>query len=144
MEGACSVVTVFGTDSTATNLHGSLAALSHQGSEATEVVISIMRARTGLRVVLHAKYGLVAVRQCGHGAVIEIEMRHLHLLGRQGGGVDGESMVLAGDLHHTWATAGMIQTSVAISELVRTAAHGQAKNLMTEADAEHWEIAVLQ
>ena len=52
-------------------------------------------------------------------------------------------MVLAGDLHHTGAAAGMVEAAVAVAELVGASPQGKAEDLMAEADAEHGQVALL-
>ena len=54
----------------------------HQRREPKEVVVCIMGAGTGLRVVLHTKHGLVAKGEGGHGVVVEVVVGDPHPLGR--------------------------------------------------------------
>ena len=61
-------------------------------------MVGIMGARTGLWVVLHPKERLLAMGHRRHGAVVEVEMGHLNT-GRQCLGINGKTMVLAGDFH---------------------------------------------
>ena len=53
-------------------------------------------------------------------------------------------MVLAGDLHLTRGAAGMVESAMAVAELERFATDGQAENLMTETNSEHWQRSMLQ
>ena len=62
-----------------------------------EVPLSVMGPRGGLRVVLHGEYWSISVPDAFHGAVIEVEMRHLQSVGpRNAAGValHREPMVL--------------------------------------------------
>jgi len=71
-------------------------------------------------------------------------MGDLHLIAWQGGGIEGEPVVLAGDLHQPPTATGMVQTPVAKGQLVGAAAEGQAKNLMAKADPERGQIGLRQ
>ena len=48
--------------------------------ELPKVPLRVMRARRGLRMVLHRDDGVLAVPHAFHGAVIEVEMGDLKLL----------------------------------------------------------------
>ena len=107
-------------------------------------MVGVVGAGAGLRVVLHAEHRLVAMGQGRHGAVVEVEVGDLHRVGRERCGINGETVVLAGDLHHAGAAAGMVEAAVAITQLVSAAAHGQPQDLVAEADPEHGQVALLQ
>ena len=96
----------------------SSAPLGHQGSEPLEMMVAVVGAGAGLRVVLHPEHGLIHHRQRRHGAVIEIVVGDPHPVGRQGVGIEGKAMVLAGDLHGPRRAAGMVEAAMAIAELV--------------------------
>ena len=54
----------------------------HQRHKSAEVVIGIMGSWTGFGVVLHSENGLMTMGEGGDGAVVEIEMGHLHAVRR--------------------------------------------------------------
>ena len=58
-----------------------------------------MRARRSLRVVLHGKDGQPPVAHPLQALVVQVDMGHLHLPGREGIQVHAEPVVLGGDLH---------------------------------------------
>src|SRR5215813_2105825 len=72
--------------------------LAHQIGEAMEQVIGVVRARRGLRVVLHGEDGPFAVTQTFARAVVQIEMGRLPPVSGHRGRVDGEPVILCGDL----------------------------------------------
>ena len=75
------------------------------------MMISIVGSRTGFRVVLDSEEWLLAM---GHGrnrAVVQIEMGDLHGIW-EGVGVEGEPVVLAGDLNLTCCSARVIETAM--------------------------------
>ena len=80
----------------------------HQRHEAGEVVVGIVGAGTGLRVILHAEDRLVPHFQTRHGAVVEVVVGDPHPLLGQGGGVKGKTVVLAGDLHRPRGAGGCV------------------------------------
>jgi len=76
-------------------------------------MVGIVGARTGLWVVLHPEDRLLAMGKGRNGSIVEIQMGDLHLIGRERVSVQGETVVLAGDFHHTGGPARVVQTAVA-------------------------------
>jgi hypothetical protein len=58
-------------------------AISHQARKSGEMMICIMGAWTGFRVILNAKHGLSPMSERSHGAVVQIEMSNFYFLSRQ-------------------------------------------------------------
>ena len=121
-----------------------LAPGSHQGGKAGEVVVGVMGAWAGFGVVLDAEDGLVAEGQGRHCLVVEIAMADRHPLGGQGVGVDGEAVVLAGDLHIAVAAAGVVEAAVAVAELEGGSPQGEPKNLVAQADPKDRQLGLEQ
>ena len=108
------------------------------------MMVSIVGARAGFRVVLNTKDRLAAMGHRSHRAVVEIEMRDLDGVFRQACRIQGETMVLAGDFHLTGGAARVVQTSMAVTQLEGGSPHGQTKDLMAEADAKPGKVLLLQ
>ena len=119
-----------------------MAPLGHQRREAVKMVIRVMGARAGFWVVLHAEHGLVVEGEGGHRLVVEVLVRHPDPMAGQGGRVDGEAVVLAGDLHLPWRPAGMVEAAMAVGQLESASSKGKPKNLMTQADAKDGKITL--
>src|SRR5437763_17020456 len=100
-----------------------------------------MRARRALGMVLHRKYRLARMAEPLDGSVVEIQVRHLDV-GRQRVRIDGEPMILRGDfdLARVELLHRMIRATMAELQLERLAADGEAKNLVSEADAERRNV----
>ena len=107
------------------------------------MVIGIVGAGTRLRVILHAKDRLLPMGHRCHGAVVEIEVRHLDAIGGETRRIQGKTMVLTRDFHLTGGAAGMVETTMSITELEGGASHGQTENLMAKANTEQREIPLL-
>lgn len=88
-------------------------------------------------MVLDTEDGGFAVAHAFDGAVVEVDMRDLHIA-REAGGVDGKTMVLAGDRDTaiTQVFDGLIATPVAKFQLKGAAAVGVAEDLVAEANGE--------
>src|SRR5215468_12570948 len=71
---------------------------AHQIGEAMEQVIGVVRSGRRLRVVLHGEHGPFTVTQPLAGAVVEVLVRRLPPARRHRRRVDGEAVVLRGDL----------------------------------------------
>src|SRR5262249_25393284 len=117
----------------------------HLIQKQAEQVVRVMRTRRGLGMILHTEHGLRDVPEAFDRAVVQVYMGYLHVV-RYGPGVDGQSMVLRRDLD----LAGlqlfdrMICPAMSELELEGASTHRQAKNLMSQADAEHGHVAVDQ
>ena len=107
------------------------------------MMVGIMRARAGLRVVLDTEQRLMTMGHRRHRAVVEIEVGHLDAVGGKTRCIEGKPMVLAGDLHLPGGAAGMVETAMPVTELEGGAAHGKPQNLMPETDSEQREIPLL-
>ena len=99
-------------------------------------MICVMRSRTGFRVILNDNNGLVTVGNRRNGAVVQIEMGDINDVGIQRFCREGKPMVLTCDLNMPRGATGVIQTAMAIGQLERFAAKGQAKDLMPQTDPE--------
>ena len=99
--------------------------------------MAVVRAGGGFGVVLHAEGRQLAVAQPFDGLVVEVDVRDLEL-GRQGLGIDGEAVVLRGDLDRAGLQVlhRLVRAAVAELELERLRAAGQAEQLVAQADAE--------
>src|SRR5207249_5936977 len=102
-----------------------------------EQVAAVMRPRRRLGVILHAEHGQFAVPHPLQRAVVQVDVRRLHVCGQRPG-VYRETVVLRRDLHAAAAVVDdrLIRPAVAELQLERLAAQRQAKQLMTETDAE--------
>jgi hypothetical protein len=92
---------------------------------------------SGLGVELGAKEGLVGVGNALVGLVVGVEEERLPV-GGEGVGVDGETVVLGGDVAAggTEIDAGLVHSAVSVLHLVGLGPGGERKELVAEADAE--------
>src|SRR5438876_12431125 len=97
-----------------------------------------MRPGRRLGVVLHGQQGLAAVAEAFQGLVVEVDVRVLDVVLAQRVGVDGEAVVLRGDLHAAAAEVldRMVAAAMAELELVRLAAESEAEELVAQTNAE--------
>ena len=104
--------------------------------------LAVVRARPGLRVVLHAERRHTAHPHALVGLVVEVEVGHLDLA-VEARRVDAEVVVLAGDLDVAGRLVAhrMVAAVVAERQLERVAAERPAEQLMAEADAEDRHLA---
>ena len=118
-----------------------LADAEHRG-EVLEEVGAVVGTGAGLGVVLHAEGGRVEHAQALAHAVVEVDVAHLGPAGEPVG-VDGEVVVLAGDLHLAGGQVahGVVAAVVAERELHGVGAERPAEELVAEADAEHRHVA---
>src|SRR5262249_18627880 len=109
--------------------------LAHQIGEAMEQVVGVVRTGRGFRMVLHREHGPFAMPEALARAVVEVEVRRLPAVRRHRRGVDGEAVVLRGDLDLAGRQVldRMIRAVVAERQLVGAAARGEAENLVAEA-----------
>ena len=104
-----------------------------------------MWARGGFGVVLDAEYGQCFVPQAGNRVVVQVYVRYFDVGGKRVG-VDGEAVVVRGDLY----TAGLqvldrlVAAAVAELQLECLGAECLAYQLMPETDAEHRCLALCQ
>ena len=93
-------------------------------------------------MILNAEDRFVPVAHAFDGAVVEIDMGDLDV-GGQGGGIDGEAVVLGGDGH--FATAKVLHRLVAAAmaefELEGLSAECVPENLVTEANGKDGFLA---
>jgi len=115
--------------------------------ELTKVALGVMGPGGRLRMILHGKDGVFAVPDPFHGAVIEVEVGY-----DEPGGVGHpgrvpphrEPMVLGRDkyLSRNEIADGMVAAPVPVGELHRLGAHGEAEQLVSEADPEDRDMSV--
>src|SRR5262249_15897443 len=112
--------------------------LAHQIGEAMEQVVGVVRPGRSLGVVLHRQHRPLAMPQALAGAVVEVEMRRLPPVRRHRRRVDGEAVVLRGDLDLAGGDVlhGVVRAVVAERQLVRPPARRQAEDLVSQAYAE--------
>ena len=82
-------------------LPGGAGAGGHHVDKAIEKIAGVVGAGTSLGVVLDSEDRLRRVAEAFERSVVEIDMRRLGPDGREAVGVDGEAVVLAGDLDPT-------------------------------------------
>ncbi len=102
-----------------------------------EQVVRIVRPRVRLGVVLHAEGQLAVDAQSLADAVVEVDVGHRRLAGERVG-VDGEVVVLAGDLDLARGEVAHRVVAAVMTErqLDRAGADRPAEQLVAEADAE--------
>src|SRR5262247_3208647 len=112
--------------------------LAHQVGEAVEQVVGVVRPGRSLGVVLHREHRPLAMPQPFAGAVVEVEMRRLPPVRRHRRRVDGEAVVLRGDLDLAGGDVlhWVVRAVVPERQLVRPAAGREAQDLMAQAYAE--------
>ena len=110
---------------------GAVAAVDHV-KEAVEQVAGIVRAGAGLRVVLNRENGLRGVPEAFQGLVVEVDVSGFAPGLLQGLGLDGKSVVLAGDLYPLGKEVldGLVGSAVAEFELEGGGPEGQAQQLV--------------
>src|SRR4051812_11829130 len=91
-------------------------------------------------MVLHGKDRLAGVAEAFKRVVIKVDMRGLAAPLAEAVGVNGEAVVLAGDFD--FARAGvanrLVAAAVAEFQFIGGGTHGEAQELVAEADAEDW------
>ena len=75
------------------------------------MMVGIMRAWAGLRVVLHPEHRLLTMGHRRHGSIIEIEVGHLDAVRWKTLCIQGKTMILTGDLHLPGGAAGMVEAA---------------------------------
>ena len=103
-----------------------------------------MRAGRGFGVVLDAEDRQPLVAHAFEGLVVEVDVAGLDVGGKRGG-IDGEAVVLGGDLDlaRSLVADRLVGAAVAELELERLAAEGLAQELVAQADAEDRDTARL-
>lgn len=104
--------------------------LLHRFNKIIEHKLRILRAAGGFGVELGGEEGLGFVLDALAGAVVEVLEEH-GPLGGQRVGIDGEAVVLAGDVAalRTAEAHGLVVAAVAVLQLEGVAARGQAHEL---------------
>src|SRR5580658_4025825 len=117
--------------------------LLHHFAEVAEEVVGVVGAGAGFGVVLHAEERQRAVAQAFEGIVVEVDVGEVDFGGVERLGIDGEVVIVAGDLDLAGVVAldGMIAAVVAELELVGFAAESEADELVAETDAEDGRAA---
>ena len=127
-----------GSAASVLNTQSSALPLVDHLQEVAEQIERVVRAGGGLGVVLHGQDRLAAVAEAFQRLVVEVDVRELDVVLAERVGVDGEAVVLRGDLDPAAAQVldRMVAAAVAELQLVRLAAEGQAEELVAEADPE--------
>ena len=89
---------------------------AHELAELGEEVLAVVRAGRGLGVVLDAEDRQARVAEAFEGLVVEVDVAGLDV-GGQGRGVDGEAVVLGGDLDLAGALVADRVVGAAVAEL---------------------------
>ena len=94
-------------------------------------------------MVLHGEHGKLDVPQALARVVVEVAMGGLPAAPGKRGRIDGEAVILGRDLHLVGGQVlhRVIRAVMTERQLVRTAAGGQAENLVSETDAKHRHAA---
>ena len=102
-----------------------------------------MRSWRSLRVVLDAEDGLGLVPQPLDRAVIQVDVRHLHIRGQRFR-VHGEAVVLRRDLDLAGGKVldRMVAPAMPELELIGVAAHRERQDLVAETNAEYRHVRV--
>ena len=87
-------------------------------------MVGIMRAWTGLRVILHSENRLMTMREGCNGAVVEIPVSDIQDVLWQRGRIQSEAVILAGDLDLSCGSTWMVEAAMAISQLERAPSEG--------------------
>src|ERR1700728_758726 len=117
---------------------GSSLPLLHHFPEILEEVMGVVGAGAGFGVVLHAEERHGAVAKAFEGVVVEVDVGELDFGSVDGVRIDGEVVVVRGDLDLACIVAPdrMITAVMAEFELVGFPAEGEADELVAETDAE--------
>src|SRR5438067_7673071 len=102
-----------------------------------------MRSRRGFGVILHGQHRLAAMSKTFERLIVEIDVRVLDVILAERFGIDGEAVILRGDLDASGAQIlhRMIAAAMPEFQFVRAAAEGEAEELVAEADAEDRDLA---
>src|SRR5581483_11656174 len=111
--------------------------------EVIEEIERVVRPWCRLGVVLHGDHGLAPVPEAFQRLIIQIDVRVFDIVLAQRVGIDGEAMILRGDLDAAAAQIldRMIAAAMSELQLVRPAAERESEQLMAEADAEERNLA---
>ena len=98
----------------------------------------VVRAGAGLRVILHAEQGQIAMTKTFQGRVVQVHVRQLDFGLRQGIGIDGKIMIVRCDLNLTRVQLlnRMIPAMVAEFQLEGFPTQGNAGELVPQANSE--------
>ena len=123
---------------------GDALAGEHGVDEAVEEGRGVVWARGGLGVVLDGEDVASGNVEAGDGVVVEVPVGDAGAPGLEAGGVDGEAVVLAGDLDASGEGVedGLVGAAVAELELVGGGAEGEGEELVAQADAEGGDVGV--
>src|SRR5262249_33157071 len=117
--------------------------LFHQRDEAGEEIVTVLRTRRSLGMVLHAEHRPILHLEPAIGTV---EQRDVSLLDirRQAVAVHGEAVIHRGDLDLAGGEVlhRVVRAVMALMHLARGAAEREAKHLMAETDAEQGQARV--
>src|SRR2546429_6563293 len=106
--------------------------------EISEDVLVVPGPRPRLGMVLHGEDREFPVGHALHGAVVQIQMRHLELGTWEGAGIDREAVVLRCDMDASRAKVfdGLVPAAVPKFQLERPSPEGEGQELVAEADPE--------
>src|SRR5256885_11128747 len=106
--------------------------------EISEDVLVVPGPRPRLGMVLHGEDREFPVGHALHGAVVQIQMRHLELGTWEGAGIDREAVVLRCDMDASRAKVfdGLVPAAVPKFQLERPSPEGEGQELAAEADPE--------
>src|ERR1035437_10397449 len=113
--------------------------LLHHLGELLEQIMRIMRSRRSLRVILHAKQRQIPVPQSLERLVIQVDMGQLNFTVGQRIRIDGEVVVVRGDLDLSGLQLfyRMVPAVVPKLQLESLAAEGNPRKLMPQADTKN-------
>src|ERR1035437_5164451 len=113
--------------------------LLHHLRKFLEQIMRIMRPRRSFRVILHAEQRQVPMPQAFERLVIQVDMGQLNFTVGQRIRIDGEVVVVRGDLNlpSLQLFYRMVPAVVPKLQLESLAAEGNPRKLMAEADAEN-------
>src|SRR5258707_10951598 len=72
--------------------------VGHQGDEVVEKIPRIVRAGSGFGMILYAEHRMIAHAETLQRLIVQVDVRNFHLSQIQSVGIDGEAVVVRGDL----------------------------------------------
>src|SRR5215211_7004008 len=117
--------------------------LGHQGHEIVEKIAGVVWTRRGFGVVLDAEYRMISQPESFERLVVEIDVGDLGVCGVERFGIDGETVIVRGDLDFVSQLVDdrMVRAAMAKFHLVSLAADREAEDLVAQADSEDRNLA---
>lgn len=114
----------------------------HQADELVEQIHAVVRTGAGLWVILHRKDRQGPMMKPFQRLIIQVDVGRFHVR-RKGGRIDGETMILRGDLNSSGPTIKhrLVGATMSKLQLESLAAEGLTQKLMAEANPEDWLLA---